>query len=198
MATDVLDDEPSEHSDRTERLARLYLVLSRTNRAIEHAVDDRALLQAACQTIIEVGGFLMSWVGEVDPSSREVKPVASVGFDDGYLDFVQIRTEGVRSEGPTGQAVRLERTVVCDDIQSDARMVPWRQEALKRGYRSSVGLPLYKSGLLYGVLTVYADWPNRFDAGERELLEELAGNVSFGLTTMEEATERKRAQVALI
>lgn len=198
MASDGLHDEPSEHSDRTERLARLYLVLSRTNKAIGHAIDDTALLTAACRTIIEAGGFLMSWVGKVDLETREVKPVAWFGHDDGYLDFVQIRTEGIRSEGPTGQAVRQERTVVCDDIATDPRMTPWREGALARGYRSSVGLPLYKGGLLYGVLTVYSDWPSRFDAGERELLEELASNVSFGLTTLEEATERRRAQLALI
>jgi PAS domain S-box-containing protein len=198
MATDVWEGESSEHSDRTERLARLYLVLSRTNRAIEHAIDDRALLQVACETIIEVGGFLMSWVGKLDPASGAVTPIASCGHDEGYLDFVQIHVQGVRSEGPTGQAIRLERTIVCNDIATDSRMEPWRQEALRRGFRSSVGLPLYKGGLLYGVLTVYSDWPDRFDAGERELLEELATNVSFGLTTMEEATERKWAQVALI
>ena len=198
MATEGQRAQSHEPPERVQRLARLYLVLSRTNRAIEHAVDDASLLRAACQTIIEVGGFLMSWVGVVDHRTRAVTPVAWFGHDDGYLDFVQIKIEGVLSEGPTGQAVRQERTVTCDDIVTDPRMVPWRDEALRRGYRSSIGLPLHKVGALYGVLTVYADWPNRFDAGEIELLEELARDVSFGLTTLEEAAERRRAQEALV
>jgi PAS domain S-box-containing protein len=198
VATDVArTNEPDDPSARTQRLARLYLVLSRTNQAIEHATTDVALLGAACQTIIEVGGFLMSWVGKIDTRTKEVAPVASFGYDEGYLDFVQVRIEGTRSEGPTGQAIRLGRPVVCDDIATDPRMAPWRDEALRRGYRSSVGLPLYRGGALFGVLTVYADWPSRFDAGELELLQELARDVSFGLTTLEEAAERRRAQDAL-
>ena len=196
MATET--DQPPQPSERTQRLARLYQVLSRTNRAVEHATSDEVLLRTACQAIVEVGGYVMSWVGVVDEKTRRVTPVATFGRDDGYLDFVQVRLEGDRSEGPTGQAVRLERAVVCDDIATDPRMAPWRDEALRRGYRSSIGLPLYKGGVLCGVFTVYADWPNRFDAGELELLQELARDVSFGLTTLEDAVERRRAQFALI
>jgi PAS domain S-box-containing protein len=195
VATHADMDEPS---DRTRRLANLYLVLSRTNRAIERAADDADLLRAACQTITEVGGFVMSWVGKVQTDTGSVEPVASFGRDDGYLDFVQVRLEGARSEGPTGQAVRQRRTVGCRDIATDPRMEPWREQALRRGYRSSVGLPLFVGEALYGVLTVYADTPDRFDEGEIELLEELARDVSFGLTTIEESTERRRAQTALI
>ena len=188
----------ADHVGASERLARLYLVLSRTNRAIEHAPDDATLLNAACKIVIEVGGFLMSWVGQIDDKTGDVRPAASFGEDGGYLDFVQIRVEGARSEGPTGQAIRQRRTVVCDDIATDLRMAPWRDEALRRGYRSSVGLPLNKVGKIYGVLTVYADRPNRFDAGEVELLEELARDVSFGLGALEEVEERRRAQGALV
>ncbi len=119
-------------------------------------------------------------------------------MDAGYLDFVQVHTEGARSEGPTGQAIRQERTTVCEDIATDPRMEPWREQALRRGYRSSVGLPIYKHGVLYGVLTVYADSPGRFDEGEIELLEELARDVSFGLTRIKEVQEREQAQAELV
>jgi PAS domain S-box-containing protein len=175
----------------------MYLVLSRTNRAIEQAQDGPALLEGACEVIVEVGGFLMSWVGVVDRKDLVVRPVASAGHDDGYLDLLGIRLEGVRSEGPTGQAVRERRTVVCDDISTDPRMEPWRKEALRRGYRSSIGLPLVKADVLFGVLTIYSDRPDRFDAAEIGLLEELARDVSLGLASLEEVAEHQRAEAAL-
>jgi hypothetical protein len=84
----------------------MHLVLSRTNRAIEQAQDGPALLEAACEVIVEVGGFLMSWVGVVDRKDLVVRPAGCAGHDDGYLDLVRIHLEGDRSEGPTGQAVR--------------------------------------------------------------------------------------------
>jgi signal transduction histidine kinase/GAF domain-containing protein len=181
-----------------ERLARLYLILSRTNQAIGRAADATEMLTAVCRIIVEAGGFRMSWVGMIDQKAGNVVPAASAGHDEGYLDFVQVRLAGARSEGPTGQAIRLGRTVVCEDIATDPRMEPWRQEALRRGYRSSIGLPLVRSGKLVGVLTVYADLPERFDAGEVELLEELARDVAFGLSSIEEGVERRRAQEALV
>ncbi|MGZ6272762.1 MAG: GAF domain-containing protein [Candidatus Limnocylindrales bacterium] len=180
-----------------DRLARMYLVLSRTNRAIEHAQDEPALLQEACEVIVEAGRFLMSWVGLVDGEAGVVRPVACAGRDDGYLDLIGIRLEGARSEGPTGQALRQRLTVVCDDVSTDPRMGPWREEALKRGYKSSVGLPLAKRDTLFGALTIYADRPGRFDPREIGLLEELARDVSAGLASLEDAAEHRQAQAAL-
>ncbi len=179
------------------RLARLYLVLARVNRAIEQAHDEIDLLRSACQTVVEVGGFRMGWAALVDWSTGHVRPVASAGYVDGYLDQVRVRTEGERSFGPTGQAILEDRTIVCEDIATDARMAPWRSEALRRGYRSSIGLPLRVGGAVTGTLTVYSDRPRGFRAGEVELLEELARDVSFGLDTLENAVERHRAEAAL-
>ena len=175
----------------------MYLVLSRTNRAIEQAQDGPALLKGACEVIVQVGGFIMSWVGVVDRKDLVVTPAGCAGHNDGYLDLLGIRLEGERSGGPTGQAIRQRHTVVCEDISTDPRMRPWREEALKRGYRSSIGLPLMKADVLFGVLTIYSDRPNRFDASEIGLLEELARDVSLGLASLEGAAERRRAEAAL-
>jgi signal transduction histidine kinase/transcriptional regulator with GAF, ATPase, and Fis domain len=175
----------------------MYLVLSRTNRAIARASTEQALLQAVCETIVSVGRMRMSWIGEVDPASGAVNPIASAGWVEGYLDGLGIETHGLRSEGPTGQAIRLRTVVSCDDIATDPRMEPWREAALARGFRSSIGLPLYKGAALFGVLTAYADEPRRFDASEIELLEELARDVSFGIATLADAAERRRAEAAL-
>ncbi len=189
--------EIEQLEDLAARLARMYLVLTRTNRAIEHATSEASLLESVCQTIVSVGRMRMSWVGGIDGVTGAVKPIASAGQVDGYLDNVGIKLEGPRSEGPTGQAIRQRATVSCDDIATDPRMAPWRDEALAHGFRSSIGLPLYKAGELFGVLTAYADSPRRFDASEIELLEELGRDVSHGITTLADAAERQRAEAAL-
>jgi signal transduction histidine kinase/GAF domain-containing protein len=189
--------EFAQLESQAARLSRMYRVLSRTNRAIERASNEVALLEAVCETIVSVGRFRMSWIGLLEPDGGGVKPVAWAGHDEGYLDRIAIKLEGPRSEGPTGQAIRLGATVSCDDIATDPRMAPWRDDAIARGFRSSIGLPLYKGKVLCGVLTAYADEPRRFDAAEIELLEELARDVSFGITTLAETVERQRAEDAL-
>ena len=62
-------------------------------------------------------------------------------------------------------------------------MAPWRAEALRRGYRSAIALPLKdESANAFGSLNIYSAEPNAFTAEEIRLLEELAGDLAFGVT----------------
>ena len=38
---------------------------------------------------------------------------------------------------------------------TDARFEPWREEALKRGYASSIALPLMADDKIFGALTIF-------------------------------------------
>lgn len=191
--------KPVTHADESHeaRLARMYQILSRTNRALQVASDELTLLGEICRTIVEVGGFRMAWVGLIDSDTGRVRPAARAGRDDGYLDSVDIRLQGERSQGPTGLAIRDCRTVICEDIATDPRMEPWRSRALERGYASSVGLPIVIGDDCHGVLTVYSDRPRRFDPGEVELLEELSRDLAMGLSRFREVHEHDQAQAAL-
>ena len=186
-----------ERAASLEPLARIYVALSRVNRAIEHARGEIELLQSACDIVVDVGGFRMAWAGVLDRETGEVRPVATAGHDDGYLAALHIRLDGPSGAGPTGAAIRQDRTSACRDIANDPRMVPWRSAALARGYGSSTALPLHRDGAIFGVLGVYAAVPNGFGPGETELLEELARNVSVGLDALDAAAERRRAAAAL-
>jgi PAS domain S-box-containing protein/putative nucleotidyltransferase with HDIG domain len=68
---------------------------------------------------------------------------------------------------------------------------------LARGYASAIALPLRSDGEPIGVLTIDAMEPNAFDAREVELLTELAGDLAFGIRTLRNEAERRRAEAAL-
>src|ERR1035437_6216437 len=71
----------------------------------------------------------------------------------------------------------LEKTsVVCNDIGTDPQMARWREEALRRGYRSVVVLPLLLEDKVTGLLLLYASEAGVFDTKELKLLTELAGH----------------------
>ena len=67
---------------------------------------------------------------------------------------------------------------------SDPRFVPWRAQARKRGYASSIALPLKAEGGIFGALNIYAQEPKAFDAEEVELLRQLADDLAYGLTVL--------------
>ena len=46
-----------------------------------------------------------------------------------------------RGRGPTGTAIRTGKVSMCRNMLTDPQFKPWRDEAIKRGYASSIALP---------------------------------------------------------
>jgi hypothetical protein len=144
------EDAPAAKVDEAKyqgalaRLKRVYSFLNMTNEAIARIKQPTPLFDEACRIAVEVGGFRMAWIGLVDPESGQIKPVSSRGFEEGYLDrvFISVDRHDRKGRGPTGIAARTGEVNICRDFAMDPRMAPWRQEALKRGYRSSGAFPL--------------------------------------------------------
>ena len=190
IARDISGHKRAE--ERVRQLNRLYGMLSSINAAIVRLRDERDLFDEACRIAVEGGGFRMAWVGMADPASGEVAPVATAGKEDGYLQQVHISLgDDERGRGPTGIALKQGQHVVCDDIAKDPRLAPWREAALARGYRSSIGLPIRVAGAVAGVFTLYADKPHFFDEAELDLLDEMAADIGFALDFIEADRSRE-------
>jgi CheY-like chemotaxis protein len=161
---------------------RLYSVVSSTNRAIVHINDRQALLKEACRIAVEEGGFLMSWIGIADDATRKVIPIAACGYEEGYLSNLSVSIDNIpQGMGLTGTAIRENRTVISNDIASDRMMEHYRDEAAKRGYRSSAAIPLRCRGTVIGAMRFYSPEMNFFNASEIDLMEELVADISFAL-----------------
>ena len=62
---------------------------------------------------------------------------------DGYVERAAVTwADTERGCGPIGTAIRTARTVCLQDYATDPQGAPWRAEALRRGYRSGIALPL--------------------------------------------------------
>lgn len=167
-------------------LNRLYAVLSRTNRAVIHIRDRDELLMEACRIAVEEGGFLMAWIGLVDPGTRTVVPVAACGYEEGYLSTISVSIDNVpKGMGLTGTSIRERRPVISNDIASDPRMTDYHDEAARRGYRSSASVPLVCNGMAIGAMRFYSSEKNFFSDGEIRLLLELVDDLCFALELMD-------------
>ena len=124
--------------------------------------------------------------------TNEVKVIAAHGDTSGYLANVRITiNDEPAGRGPSGSAIRENRTQVCDDALTDPRMDQWRDAAVRAGYRSSIALPLALTGGRRGVLTVHAEEPGFFKQEEVALLEEAAVDTAFGLANLEKDEKRR-------
>jgi signal transduction histidine kinase/CHASE3 domain sensor protein len=180
---------------RLKVLNRLHTALSQTNAAIVRIRDRDAVFREVCRVAVEHGLLRMAWVGLVDPATGLVKPSARYGVEQGYLDDLRISVSGDENgRGPTGSALREARHFVCNDIEADPRMLPWREAALKRGYRSSAAFPMLVQGQVVGALTVYAGDGNFFQEEIVKLLGEMTEDLSFAMEAIDQEEKRRQAE----
>ncbi len=86
--------------------------------------------------------------------------------------------------GPTGSAIRTGQPVIQHNIATGQNYDLWREEALKRGFASSIALPLKENGKVFGAFNIYSAEIDAFSQEEVKLLGELAEDLSFGISSL--------------
>ncbi len=199
--TASLQAEVAERKRAEESLLRLnreLRAITNCNEVLVRVEDEQTLLDEICRIVCDEAGYRMAWVGYAEnDDEKSVRPVAHAGIEEGYLlqaDIVWADTG--RGRGPTGIAIRTGKTDCMRDFTTDPKAAPWREKALQRGYRSSIALPLKdESGDTFGALTIYSTEPKAFAATEEvHLLEELAGDMAFGITVLRARNARREAE----
>ena len=171
---------------RAAELDRLRTLASEINQAIVRADSRRAVETRVCEIISESEPYCFAWIGEIDRETGRVEPKVSAGVERGYLDGITITTdESPTGHGPAGTALRERRVAVSTDVVEDDDFDPWEAAATERGFRSVAALPLEHQDTLYGVLTVYAEQPDTFDATERDLLAEVGDDIAHVVHSFE-------------
>jgi PAS domain S-box-containing protein len=174
-------------------------LLSEMNNALLHAATEEGLLREYCRVMVETGGYRMAWVGFAeDGPGKHVVPVASFGDSDGYLESIDICwDDSPRGKGPTGRCIKSGKVEVADEILNDPHMTPWREHALRHGFRSSIALPFRHTEGSMAVLTAYGEAPCAWTQSEQRLLEQIASDLGFGITTLRTAVSRAESQESL-
>ena len=182
------------------RLNRELRAISDCNQVLLRCTDEQSLLEKICR-LCEEAGYGMAWVAYAEhDEARSVRPVAWAGTDEAYLTAAGISwsEDTERGRGPTGTAIRSGKTCCNQDFATDARVAPWRDLLLQRGLRSVVALPLKdEHGNVFGALTLHSERRNAFTPKEIHLLEELAGDLAFGIVTLRARAARERAEQEL-
>ncbi len=170
-----------------KRAERALQALSLCNRMLVRTkADEKGFLQKICDILVSTGGYRMAWVGFPEKDAdKTVIPIVYAGFENGYLKGINITGVDVKSgKGPTGTAIRTMKPCIAEDILHDPGMEPWREEAVKHGFISSIALPLIYDSEIIGVLSIYSDKPKSFDRAEVDLLAQLADDTAFGIKSI--------------
>ena len=181
-------------------LSRKLKAISSCNHLLLRAENEQELLNGICKLVCDEAGYLMAWVGFAENDEHKtVRPVAYSGYEEGYLDGIQITwADTEQGQVPIGIAIRTGMAAINHDFQTYPGLAPWREAVKRRGFRSSVAVPLTNNGRVLGSLNIYSGEPQAFrNREEVELLQELANDIAYGVLALRTRFEMARVEAEL-
>ena len=189
VARDVTERKKSQAE--LERKNRELLALVNSAHAMTGFLNLEEAARAICRAAVEAFDMKMVWIGLVVPEGTEVRVLASYGNDDGYTKLVKVRwDESSRAQGPCGRAIKTRQPVVMWPDQAD--FAPWREEAIKRGFKAVCAISLVHEDAVRGVITFYSEDPGVFSPQALEILEIFARQATMAVVNASLYSEASR------
>lgn len=178
---------------------RALKMLSESNVALLSAKTESILFAEYCRIAVETGGYQLAWIGLAENGpDKKVSNISQYGHDEGYISQCNITwAETERGKGPTGRAIRTGQVQFVEDISADPLMAPWKTEALKRGFQTSIAVPFRLPNEMMACLTLYSKKIEIWSAPERKLLQEIASDLAFGIAALQTAAAKIQYQISL-
>jgi PAS domain S-box-containing protein len=197
ISMDVTERKLKEESLR--QVHRALRVLSQCNAAVVHATEEQALLNEVCRIAVGPAGYQLAWVGYTEhDEARTVRPVASAGPAEGFLDRIHVSwADNQYGRGSIGYAIRENRPVVVRRLSEQPTFAVWRDALATRNFDSVLAVPLSEQGSVFGALAIYAEESDAFDSSEVDLIVELGRNLAHGIVSLRARKERTEAIAAL-
>jgi diguanylate cyclase (GGDEF)-like protein/PAS domain S-box-containing protein len=166
---------------KLERRAAFNAMHARASQIIATAEEEQPMLQAICDTAVQHGDIRLAFVSRPDASGR-FEFVASAG-DAAYLDGLEMWADAGHplGDGPISRVWRTGQPYFAAGVAEAPELAPWRERVLRFGVRSKATVPVRRGGEVWATLSAHLDQTDALDAEAREILVELALNLSQGL-----------------
>jgi signal transduction histidine kinase/ActR/RegA family two-component response regulator len=190
------NEERRRVEDELLKVNRALKTLSQCNEVMVRAVEESALLNNICKTIVGVGGYQLAWVGLAETNGKlHVRPVSHANQADYDFELGPLTDSmGESKFNPIHDVVRTGQSKIIKYEYSQADAAPWMKFMAERGISASLFLPLKTGEKPIGALNIYSTDSDAFDTGEMGLLQELADDLAFGITALRTQLERNRAE----
>jgi len=192
---DITDQKRRERrlEQQRERVAALNQLNSVVH-GVTEAVIDRStrpeIEQITCERIAAADSYAFAWIGEPEAATQTLQARAEAGVED-YLADEEIRFDATDAddEGPIERAIRTGEVQTARRLPEASTFEPVQAAARRHEFRSTAAIPITHDDVTYGVLNVYTDRPDAFEAEERTVVAHLGEIVGHAIA----AAERKQA-----
>ena len=183
-----------------QRLLELYAALLACDHAIIRCTGKVAMFEAVCESLVAKGGLQLAWIGMLDSGDPRLWPQAHSGEAWNASDWMGwiSKASTLDDQGLAGAAVAQGRAVWSDAAENTASEAVFQPWPVAGEWRSSAAIPLFLADQVCGVLSVFDRHAHAFDGRIRELLLQLAANISAALQSLELAAQREQSDYALM
>jgi diguanylate cyclase (GGDEF)-like protein len=178
----------------TRRMSDMFAALSATNTAILRARSVNEMFQLVCDSVAKGGPSLGSAaIFLKEHGSAWLKPAAVAG---GLVETIEklplsIDPKHKHGHGLHGPAFRDQTLQISYDVLADPRTAAWIGPGIAP--HGCAAVPLIKNGESVGVMCFFfARTSGREDPGIKQLMMDIAENVSFGMALFEREDELHR------
>jgi diguanylate cyclase (GGDEF)-like protein len=189
-----LADEQRKAERANRRMSDMFAALSATNTAILRARSADEMFQLVCNSVARGGPSLGSAaIFLQEPGTIWLKPAAVAG---GLVEVIEklplsIDPGHQHGHGLHGPAFREQTIQISYDVLADPRTAPWIGPGIAP--HGCAVVPLVKNGQSVGVMFFFfARTSGREDPGIKQLMMDIAENVSFGLMLFEREEQQLR------
>lgn len=168
---------------RADELEHVASTIRKINQALLRADTEERLFADAVETLADAEPYVAASIVTTTAGVEALQQRASAGSIDAVAVF----------ESSTGCSVvgdLIHEAFVTRTLQVRQRLVPdpidlGGTPVLGEDYRSLAAAPLIADGSVFGVLVLYGRDPVAFDVAERDLVEEIAGDIGFAVHAMD-------------
>lgn len=192
----VLSIDISERKQAEQRIKYLnsaLLALRSINQLITREKNREHLIQKSCDLMVKNRGFLSAWILLIDKQNKFMS-AAGAGSKEMHTVYIDQLKQGNYPLCVEKIMKHEEPFAICETIINERQdCLPSRFSSDGKGFISRLE---YK-GEVFGVLSVYVPSGVAYDPEEKSLFQELAGDISYALGSIEKEEEHKQAEEAL-
>ena len=178
-----------------KHLNSILKAIRNVNQLIVKEKDRDELFKRACDILREIRDFKLVWIGLVNEKNFDIVPVAASGFEEDYLESIKVTwDDSPEGNGPSGRAIKTRKPNIMRNLVDDPTFKPWKAEAMKRGFSSSIAFPLMHGEKVYGSLAIYSEDVDAFNSAEVSLLMELAEDIGFAIHNLDVESKQKEME----
>ncbi len=174
----------------------LYEILHSMDLINRLLISDKSIqeiMSDSCNLLAKHGQYHLAWIGNIVDDQIDI--VAHSDDSTGYVAQLQLslNPDDPTSQGPSAQSIITNQTVITQSMNLDYYKL-WKEKAQGSGHGSSICLPLRGSAndKPFATMAIYSIKPFGFIDEEITMLEDLAGDIGYAISS-----RIKKAELAI-